>query len=70
MMDGEKVVMADQPLISYPPLKRIIKLEIPSEEQQEVNGVEEENWTLQVQCLCLFLLLSVVSLSVVNNTEI
>ncbi len=46
-MDGE-VVMADQPLISYPPLKRIIKLEIPSEEQQEVNGDEEENWTLQV----------------------
>jgi len=64
MMDGEKVVMADQPLISYPPLKRIIKLEIPPEEQHEVNGVEEENWTLQVQCLFLFLII------VVNNTEI
>ena len=33
-------MMADPPLIAYPPIKRIIKQEIP-DEQQEVNSVEE-----------------------------
>jgi len=34
-------------IIAYPPIKRIIKLEI-LEEQQGVSTVEKENWTLQV----------------------
>ena len=39
--------MADLPLIAYPPIKRTIKLET-ADENQEVNSVVEENWTLQV----------------------
>ncbi len=45
---SEKVVMTDQPLLAYPPIKRIMKQEIP-DQQQEVSTGEEENWTLQVQ---------------------
>ncbi len=52
--ESEKVVMTDQPLIAYPPVKRNIKSEI-QDEQQEVNSIEEENWTLEVQSLCLSL---------------
>ena len=46
---SENVAMADPAslIIAYPPIKRIIKLEI-LEEQQEANSFEEENWTLQV----------------------
>jgi len=39
--ESKDFVMADQPLIAYPPIKRIIKQEIPDQE-------EEGNWTLQV----------------------
>ena len=42
-------VMTDPyPLIAYRPLKHIIKLETV-DEHKEVNSVEEEDWTLQVQ---------------------
>jgi len=34
-------------IIAYPPIKRIIKLEI-LEEQQVASIVQKENWTLQV----------------------
>jgi len=49
MESSEEVVMADPPalVIAYPPIKLIIKQEM-SDEHQEVNSVEEENWTLQV----------------------
>ena len=47
MAEGSEKMMGDLPLISYPPLKRIVKLELP-DESQEVNNVEEENWTRQV----------------------
>ncbi len=39
---SEKVLMADQPLIAYRPIKCIIKLEIPDDENQEVNTAAEE----------------------------
>ena len=38
--------MADSPFIAYAPLKRIIKQEMP--EEQEGNSIGEENLTLQV----------------------
>jgi len=54
--ESEKDVMADLPLIAYPPIKCIIKLENPDENhQQEVNSADEENWTLQVQYFSLIL---------------
>jgi len=55
--------MADQPLIAYPPIKRIIKLEIP-DKHQAVNSGEEDNWTLQVQHL-LFLFLKLYNQNVI-----
>ena len=55
MDDGsEKVEMADPSIIAYPPIKRVIKIEIPDENQEAVSA-EEENWTLQqVQYFSLF----------------
>lgn len=47
MAEGIEKMMEGLPLIAYRPLKRLIKLEIP-DESQEVNNVEEENWTRQV----------------------
>ena len=52
MAEGSEKMMGDLPLIAYPPIKRIIKLEIP-DESQEVNNVEEENWTRQVYSIKL-----------------
>jgi len=47
--------MADpMQLIAYPPIKRIIKQEVP-DEPQETNSVEEENWALQVYYFSLIL---------------
>ena len=46
-MESEKVAMTDPPLIAYPPIKRIIKLEI-EDEHQEVNSEVEEHLSLQV----------------------
>jgi len=43
---SEEVVMADFPFIAYAPVKRIIKQEMP--EEQEGNSIGEENLTLQV----------------------
>ena len=46
---SDKVLMTDEPLIAYPPIKCVIKLEIPDDENQQVNSdAEEENWTPQV----------------------
>jgi len=53
--ESENVETADSPLIAYPPIKRVIKIEIPDENQQEVNSAGEENWTLQVQYFSFFL---------------
>jgi len=36
------------PLIAYPPLQRDIKPETP-DDNEEVNTVDEDDWTLQVQ---------------------
>jgi len=45
----EDFVMADPPIIiAYAPLKRVIKQEIPDQEE------EDENWTLQVNYYSLF----------------
>ena len=58
--ESEKVETADPPIAAYPPIKRVIKIEIPDENQQEVNSAGEENWTYQVQysstpvCSCTF----------------
>jgi len=52
----EVIVMADQPIIAYAPIKRIIKQE--TSDEQEGNSIEEENWTLQVYTVySLFLLI-------------
>ena len=53
--ESENVETADSPLTAYPPIKRVIKIEIPDENQQEVNSAGEENWTLQVHYFSLFL---------------
>ena len=52
--ESEKVLMTDQPPIAYPPVKRNIKSEI-QDEQQEVNSVEEENWTLEVPTVLMLI---------------
>jgi len=44
-MERENVAMTDPPPIAYPPIKRIIKLEI-EDEHQEVSS--EEHLSLQV----------------------
>ena len=51
--------MTDPPVIAYPPIKRILKIEIP-DENQEINTVGEENWTPQLQytkCIIIILCL-------------
>jgi len=45
--EGGVMADPDSPLIAYPPIKLIIKLERP-DNQQEENSVEEENWLHQV----------------------
>ncbi len=45
--EGDVMADPDSPLIAYPPIKLIIKLERP-DNQQEENSVEEENWLHQV----------------------
>jgi len=49
----DSVVMADQPIIAYPPVQRTVKLEI-LDEHHEVTNYEEENQKLQVLSLVYF----------------
>jgi len=56
--EGDVMADPDSPLIAYPPIKLIVKLEKP-DKQQEANSVEEENWLHQVYYFSLFLFICI-----------
>ena len=67
--EGDVMADPDSPLIAYPPIKLIIKLEKP-DKQQEANSVEEENWLHQVYYFSLFLYICILYNTVTKITVI